>query len=46
MAMSSMIDNFQKYIKIKKKLFHKKTENYKKKIRKTPVSDHPSISIE
>ena len=37
-----MINNFQKYIKIKN-LVSSKTENYQK-IRKTHESDHPSIS--
>ena len=38
----SMIDNFQKYIKITN-FVSSKTENYIK-ISKTPVSDHSSIS--
>ena len=38
-----MVDDSQKYIKIKN-FDSLKTENYKKKIRKTPVSDHPSVS--
>ena len=37
-----MVDNFQKYMKIKN-FVSSKTENYQK-IRKTPVSDHPPIS--
>ena len=38
----SMVDNYEKYIKIKN-FVSSKTENYQT-ICKTPVSDHPSIS--